>query len=159
MGKVHAYYIEGDTWQIHPQLYVRQEKYVLYVDYFFYLWQSMYPDQSRSPFTVFPGSMQGRYWQVASGVKTVISILDGKCEVIWSISSYQFRRWLQLISEGEFSCWKDRPIPPKILQPQGEGRRPRNYDRDFEAQRFLRRVGREKYTQWCDCIRRYKKGY
>lgn len=136
MGKVHACAWPTEACELRPQLYVKAESYILRIEYHFFLWAHEFLNESRTPFSVYPGTTNGRYQQVALGMLDVISILDGNQEVIWSTAPHQLRRWLKLISGRERVKVTTKPKYPRVLKHRKGQFRARNQEWEINAELF-----------------------
>lgn len=84
--------------QLHSGLYLQCIRYKVLLRHWYYSWYKLNQHEYRSPHSIRPGNTKNTFCTLAIGHKTVVNVLDGGMNVIWSNIPKTLHKWLHLVS-------------------------------------------------------------
>lgn len=102
--------LTDNTMALNHSLHVQTLNYMVTATYFLFLWTYPFLNQSRSPFTIYPGLKTTSYVLVFHSRQEVVNIMDNGQNVIWSNVPGRLQAWLRLLSAPgvEKPGWKQQ---------------------------------------------------
>ena len=90
--------LTDNTMPLNHSLHVQTLNYMVTATYVLFLWTYPFSNQSRNPFTIYPGLKTASYSLVFHSSQEVINIMDSGQNVIWSNVPGRLQAWLKLLS-------------------------------------------------------------